>query len=520
MFDNQLKLQFMRCSNLCRSLRTNIGLNLRLGLGLYSRFSSTLNIALGLIFRVVPLLVFCFAAFAKEKSCRDDLDCPSAWTTASASERKTIFEFAEEYKLFMDVARTELSFVTEAVALAEAAGFRRLEPNSSMRPGTRYFDVNRDRAIALMVIGDKALSEGMRVVGAHIDSPRLELKSKPLFAANEFALFQTNYHGGIKRYQWTNIPLALVGIIDKKDGTRVQVSIGLKDGDPILMIPDISPHVDRGYNNKKVDDLLSYESLDPIVAHIPSRDEESNIEDQVLSILKSEYNVTRADLVSAELSLVPAYHPRDMGLDRGMVAAYGQDDKLGAYAALRAILESGKPNHTALAYLVDNEEVGNVNNTGAKSDYFSNLVARLLYAKLGKEYRDIDVRKALRHSKMISIDVNPGVNPMRASAWELNNAPKLGYGVNFKMYGRGFTANSEFTAEVRQILDEANVPWQTATYKVGKSGGGTIGGEFSRQDMEVIDFGVPVLSIHTPYAASSKIDIYNLYLGSKAFFEY
>jgi aspartyl aminopeptidase len=316
-----------------------------------------------------------------------------------------------------------------------------------------------------MIIGATPISDGMRVVGAHIDSPRLELKSKPLLSANEFALFQTSYHGGIKRYQWTNIPLALVGIIDKKDGTRVQVSIGLKDNDPILMIPDMSPHVDRGFNDRKVGDLLTDESLDPIVAHIPSADEELNIEDQVLAILKSEYNVSRADLVSAELSLVPAYHPRDMGLDRGMVAAYGQDDKLGAYAALRAILASGQPTHTALVYLVDNEEVGNVNNTGAKTDYFSNLVARMLHAKLGKAYRDIDVRKALRQSKMISIDVNPGVNPMRANAWKLNNAPKLGYGVNFKMYGRGFTANSEFTAEVRRILDEADVPWQTATSK-------------------------------------------------------
>jgi aspartyl aminopeptidase len=370
-----------------------------------------------------------------------------------------------------------------------------------------------------MIIGDEEISSGMRVVGAHIDSPRLELKGKPLFSANEFALFQTNYHGGIKRYQWTNIPLALVGIIDKKDGTRVEVNVGLAPDDPILMIPDMSPHVDRGYNDKKVGELVTYESLDPIVAHLPPIEDGLDIEDQVLIILKSRYGVSRADLVSAELSLVPAFEPRDMGLDRSMVAAYGQDDKLGAYAALRAVLASKRPAQTALAYLVDNEEVGNVNNTGAKSDYFSNLVARLLSAKLGKSYRDIEVRKALRNSKMISIDVNPGVNPMRESAWELNNAPKLGYGVNFKMYGSGFTANSEFTADIRRIFDNADIPWQTATYKVGRSGGGTIGGEFSRQDMEVIDFGVPVLSIHTPYAVSSKIDIYNLYRGSKAFFE-
>ncbi len=476
---------------------------------------------MGLRFGLGLLLVVSipFAHVAAEENCQDDLNCNSAWLDVSEEERKAIFEFSEEYKSFMRVARTELSFVSEAVALAEAAGFRPLTTKSPMNPGAKYYDVNRDRAIAVMIIGDEEISEGMRVVGAHIDSPRLELKGKPLFSASEFALFQTNYHGGIKRYQWTNIPLALVGIIDKKDGSRVQVNVGLEPGDPILMIPDMSPHVDRGYNNKKVGDLVTYESLDPIVAHIPPTEEGLDIEDQVLMILKSSYGVSRADLVSAELSLVPAFEPRDMGLDRSMVAAYGQDDKLGAYAALRAVLSSKKPTYTAMAYLVDNEEVGNVNNTGAKSDYFSNLVARMLSAKLGRSYRDIEVRKALRHSKMISIDVNPGVNPMRASAWELSNAPKLGYGVNFKMYGRGFTANSEFTAEIRRIFDNADIPWQTATYKVGRSGGGTIGGEFSRQDMEVIDFGVPVLSIHTPYAVSSKIDIYNLYRGSKAFFE-
>ena len=465
------------------------------------------------------IAVMSFASAAAEKNCQDDLNCKSAWLAASEEERTVIFEFAEDYKAFMRVARTELSFVSEAIVLAEAAGFSRLKTDSPMEPGAKYYDVNRDRAIAVMIIGDEEISSGMRVVGAHIDSPRLELKGKPLFSANEFALFQTNYHGGIKRYQWTNIPLALVGIIDKKDGTRVEVNVGLAPDDPILMIPDMSPHVDRGYNDKKVGELVTYESLDPIVAHLPPIEDGLDIEDQVLIILKSRYGVSRADLVSAELSLVPAFEPRDMGLDRSMVAAYGQDDKLGAYAALRAVLASKRPTQTALAYLVDNEEVGNVNNTGAKSDYFSNLVARLLSAKLGKSYRDIDVRKALRNSKMISIDVNPGVNPMRESAWELNNASKLGYGVNFKMYGRGFTANSEFTADIRRIFDNADIPWQTATYKVGRSGGGTIGGEFSRQDMEVIDFGVPVLSIHTPYAVSSKIDIYNLYRGSKAFFE-
>ncbi|MBL4582191.1 MAG: aminopeptidase 1 [Gammaproteobacteria bacterium] len=451
--------------------------------------------------------------------CVDTLQCESSWIGLSDSERETVFAFAEDYKAFIHKARTELSFVAEAIAFAEQNGFEELTASTAIVPGKKIYEVNRDRTISLLVIGEEAIQEGFHIIGSHIDSPRLELKGRPLFEASEFALFQTNYHGGIKFHQWTNLPLALMGRIDKKDGTSVHISVGLDANDPIFMIPELSPHVDRGRNSQTLADFITPEDLDPIIGHIPAEDG-GDLVDQVLAYLSEEYGITRADLVSAELSLVPAGAPRDMGFDRGLIAAYGQDDRLASYAAMRAVAEIDHPQKTTMAFLVDNEEVGNRNNTGAHSDYFADLLSRLLYAQLEEDYREPLFRSALRQTKFISIDVNPGINPINPGVWEPGNAPKLGYGVNLKLYGRGNTANSEFIAWTRQLLDSNAVPWQTVTYKVGVGGGGTIGGEFSAQNIEVIDFGVPLLSIHTPYAVSSKIDVYSLYQAALAFFSY
>lgn len=451
--------------------------------------------------------------------CIDGLDCQSSWVGMSDAERDAVFAFAEEYKAFIHRARTELSFVSEAIAYAEANGFQPLTDTTPLTPGSRLYEVNRDRTISLIVIGEEPLQNGLHVIGSHIDSPRFELKGRPLYEKNEFALFQTNFHGGLKYHQWTNLPLALMGRIDRKDGSTINLSIGLDPNDPIFMIAELSPHVDRDRGSKTLSAFLGPEDMDPIVAHIPDA-EGKNVVDQVLAYLQNQYGVTRADLVSAELSLVPADAPRDMGFDRGLIAAYGQDDRLASYAAMRAISEVARPQKTTMAYLVDNEEVGNRNNTGAGSDYFGDLVSRLLYSQFGADYREPVLRATLRNTRFISIDVNPGVNPMNPGAWELGNAPKLGYGVNLKLYGQGNNPNSEFTAWTRALLDNAEIPWQTITYKVGAAGGGTIGGEFSSQNIEVIDFGVPLLSIHTPYAVSSKVDVYSLYRASRAFYQF
>ena len=466
---------------------------------------------------VITTALLSLAVLAQdEEQCSATLQCESSWLSLSDAQRTAVFEFAEDYKAFIHLARTELSFVVEAIALAEENGFERLTATTRLTAGTRIFEVNRDRTISLIVIGQESMREGFHVIGSHIDSPRLDLKGRPLYEKNEFALFQTNYHGGLKYHQWTNLPLALLGRIDKKDGSTVSVSVGLNPDDPVFMIPELSPHVDRDRNSQALGDFIGPEDLDPVIAHIPGQ--ATDVIEQVLALLNQQFGITRADLVSAELALVPAGPPRDMGFDRGLIAAYGQDDRLASYAAMRAIADIPNPQKTTMAFLVDNEEVGNRNNTGARSDHFADLLSRLLYTELGEAYREPLFRNALRNTRFVSIDVNPGVNPMNPGAWELGNAPKLGYGVNLKLYGQGNNANSEFVAWTRQLLDSNGVPWQTSTYKVGSAGGGTIGGEFSSQNIEVIDFGVPLLSIHTPFAVSSKVDIYNLYRAAMAFY--
>jgi aspartyl aminopeptidase len=470
---------------------------------------------------VLMLWLLSNAVLAQVKGeCIDSLQCASSWVGLSEEDRADVFAFAEDYKTFIHLARTELSFVAEAIRFAQANDFEELTDSTSLSSGKKIYEVNRDRTISLIVVGEDPIQSGFHVIGSHIDSPRLDLKGRPLYEKSEFALFQTNYHGGIKYHQWTNLPLALVGRIDQKNGNSVNVSVGLHLSDPIFMIPELSPHVDRGRNSQTLANFIGPEDLDPVIGHIPESIEGGGVVDQILLYLADQYGVSRADLVSAELSLVPAGAPRDMGFDRGLIAAYGQDDRLASYTAMRAVAEISNPQKTTMAFLVDNEEVGNRNNTGARSDHFADLLSRLLYSELGDDYREPLFRSALRNTRFISIDVNPGVNPMNPSAWELGNAPKLGYGVNLKLYGQGNNANSEFVAWTRQLLDANNVPWQTSTYKVGSAGGGTIGGEFSSQNIEVIDFGVPLLSIHTPFAVSSKIDIYSLYRAALAFYGY
>jgi len=472
--------------------------------------------------------VLCLAAAAalslSTPSVADDCNqgtCENSWKSANSSERDAAFQFAEGYKAFLHTARTELTTVTEAIRIAEAAGFEKWAPGTKVTPGARYYDNNRGRALTLIIGGEEGPSAGMRIVASHIDSPRLELKGRPLYDDIGFGMLQTNYHGGIKTYQWVNIPLALIGRIDKKDGTSVEINVGLKADDPILMIPDLAPHVDRDMRARKQRDVIAHEELDPIIAVGPHGDDgELKASAYVLAYLKDTYGVEAADLVSAELSLVPAMAPRDMGLDRRLVAAYGQDDRLAAYGSLIAATELSTPPQTTVIMFADNEESGNVNNTGASSAYFPDLIAELLYAELGDAYRQPHLARALRASKALSIDVNAGINPMHPGAWEKSNAPEVGYGINIKLYGRGFDANSEFIAWTRAALDARKVPWQTTTYKVGRAGGGTLGRELARYNIDTIDFGVPVLSIHTPYAVSDKLDVVALRDGVKAFIEH
>ena len=455
-----------------------------------------------------------------EKVCNQG-NCESSWKAISDEAQNTATEFGEGYKAFLDEARTELLAVSYLVREAKSAGFKEWKAGTRLQAGDRYFKSNRGRALTLIIGGEAPVTTGVRIVASHIDSPRLELKGRPVYGKSDFALFQTNYHGGIKTYQWTNVPLAIVGRVDKKDGSTVNINIGLKAHDPIFMIPDLAPHVDRSFRNRKQREVIAHEELDPIVASGPhGPDGKYSASDWVLRYLKTNYAVDAADLVSAELSLVPAMKPRDMGFDRRLIAAYGQDDRLAAYGSFKAATTLSSPPQTTVITFADNEEGGNVNVTGASSTYLTDLIGELLYAEIGEKYRQPLLTRALRASKALSIDVNGGINPINPGAWEGGNAPKIGHGINFKLYGRGFDANSEFIAWTRAALDGAEVPWQTTTYKVGRAGGGTLGRELARYNIDTIDFGVPVLSIHTPYAVSDKMDVLALKNAVKAFIEY
>lgn len=463
---------------------------------------------------IASTLVFSQVSIAKTSDA--EKTSPSSWLNLSSSELDAVERYADEYKDYIYKTPTELTFVTETIKRVEKQGFKKLDERSNLKPGARFYDVNRDRTITLIIIGEKPLEQGTRIVGAHIDAPRLELKGRPLFEKQKFAMFQTYIHGGIKTYQWVNIPLALVGRVDKKDGTTVNISVGFNENDPIFLVPDLAPHVDHPNRKRTSREVIGKEELDVIVAAKPALN--TSIKTQVTQYLKATYDISVEDLVSAELALVPATKPRDVGLDRSMIAAYGQDDKASSIAAVKALMEQKVPTYTSIAYLVDNEEVGNINNTGASSSYLVDLISSLLYNREGERYNDYLLRKVLRNTKVISADVNPGVNPTWSSVWELGNAPRLGNGVNLKLYGGGFNANSEYMAWTRNYLDNANIKWQTSTYK-GKASGGTIGSDLSNDNMDVIDFGVPILSIHSPYAVGSKVDLYSLYKAMSAFYQ-
>lgn len=441
----------------------------------------------------------------------------SSWLELNPQRHDEAFRFAEDYKSFMSLAKTARTSTREIIRLAKAAGFSEFTAPAQVKTGARLIIPARDRAVILAVIGSEPIVTGSRVVGTHQDSPHINLKPRPVINQEGFALFKTVYYGGIKKYQWSNLPLALLGRIDTPDGRTIDVSTGLKDGEPVFVIPDVAPHSDKDERNRNYTEVLAGEELDPVAGSIPGA---GSVAQQIVAQLKSAYNITEEDLVSAELELVPAAQPRDVGFDRGLVGAYGQDDKLSSYCAVRAILDQkGTPRFTSLAYVSNFEEVGSVNNTGASSQLLNSTLATLIGAQRGSSYTDLDLRKALRNSWVVSADTNDGMNPIFPKASEETNAARLGYGVTIKRYHSGFDANSEFTARIRAILDKNGIPWQTQTPKVDVGTGGTIGGFMSAQNMEVIDMGIPLLSMHSPYEMSSKVDLWNFYRFMSAFYQ-
>jgi aspartyl aminopeptidase len=443
----------------------------------------------------------------------------SSWLALQSGQREEAFHFTEKYRDYLATARTAQTSTSEAIRMARAAGFVELTKPEQVKPGARLIMPSRERALVLAVIGQQAITNGSHLIGTHHDSPHIDLKARPVIGAaqNSLALFKTVYYGGIKKYQWANVPLALVGRIDTPDGRTIPVSIGLDPHDPVFVIGDNAPHSDKDLRTRTYTDVFKGEELDPIVGSIPA--EKSGVVSEVLRALKEKYKIEEEDFVSADLQLVPATMPRDVGVDRGLLGAYGQDDRLSTYCAVKAILDiEGTPTMTAIAYVSNFEEVGSVNNTGAGSTVLTSAYARLVSGQKGAHYSDLDLRTALQRALVVSADTNDGLNPVFAETSEASNAAKVGFGVTIKRYGRGFDANPEYTAKIRKILDTAGIPWQTQTPKVDVGGGGTIGGFMSQQEMEVIDLGVPLISMHSTFEMSSKVDVWNFYRFMKAFY--
>ena len=472
-------------------------------------------------FFVLAMLIALGASFSAMVSAQDEGDAwgkkKSSWLLLTPAERAQVQDFSEAYMDYLNIARSAMGSTREVIRRARAAGFTEFSKPDQVRPGARLIIPNRDRGLILAVIGSDPIVDGTRVVGTHQDSPHIELKPRPIYPAGGFALFKTKYYGGIKKYQWSNLPLALIGRIDTSDGRTVELSLGLNPGEPVFVIPDDAPHSDADLRTRTYTNVLQGEELDPVMASIPGEKESVAVE--VTQLLTSTYKIKEEDLVSAELSLVPATHPADVGFDRGLIGSYGQDDRVSTYCAARAIVDmKGTPKFTALAYLSNFEEVGSVNNTGAGSQFLNSTFARLIGAQRGSGYNDLDLRRALHNSQVISADATDSLNPIFPSSSEPTNAARLGYGVAIKLYGEGFDPPSEFTAKIRALLDRNGIPWQTHMYKVDVGGGGTIGGFMSREDMEVIDFGVPLLSMHSPYEMSSKVDVWNFYRTMSVFY--
>ncbi|MCR5185006.1 MAG: aminopeptidase [Bacilli bacterium] len=432
-----------------------------------------------------------------------------------------VMDFAEDYKKFLTFGKTERLVVKESIELLEKAGFKNGASLKEVKPGDKVYFINKNKNVCAFIIGQKSLKEGLRILGAHIDSPRLDLKEHPFYEKNGFLLGDTHYYGGVKKYQYVTIPLALHGVVCKKDGTTVEINIGEKEDDPIVGISDLLIHLSADQMAKPLAKAIEGENLDITLGSIPLKDKTAK--EYVLKLLKEQYDVEEEDFISAEIEVVPAGPSRDYGLDRSMIAGYGHDDRVCAYTSLRALLDTEEVEYTACCILVDKEEIGSVGATGAQSLFFENIVAEL--AALLKEKDPLwTARRVLEASKMLSSDVSAGYDPLYAYVSDSKNAAYLGSGLVFNKYtgSRGKSgsndANPEYYAFIRRVMDEADVHWQNAELgKVDQGGGGTIAYILGNYNMNVIDAGVAVLNMHAPMEVVSKVDVYEAYLGYKAF---
>ena len=434
-----------------------------------------------------------------------------------------VMEYNEGYKDYISKNKTERACVKDSIRLAEEKGFKPLDSFETLKAGDKVYVNNRDKNIALFVIGNKPLTEGMRILGAHIDSPRMDLKQNPLYESEGFVLADTHYYGGVKKYQWVTIPLSLYGVVAKKDGTVVDVVIGEDDNDPVVGISDLLIHLAAEQLDKKAAKVIEGENLDVTLGNMPLVGEEKDaVKANILKLLKDKYDIEEENFVSAEIEVVPSGKARDYGLDRSMIAGYGHDDRVCAYTSLTAILDMDVCDYTCCTILVDKEEIGSVGATGAQSLFFENTIGEML-VKMGID-SFVQTRLALSRSKMLSSDVSAGVDPLFVSVNDKKNAAYLGNGIVFNKYtgARGKSgsndASAEYVARIRAVMDESNIHYQTAELgKVDLGGGGTIAYILGNYNMDVIVAGIAVLNMHAPMEIVSKVDVYETYQAYKAF---
>ena len=454
----------------------------------------------------------------------------SAWKKYKSKQIKEMESLSKSYKDFLNAGKTERECVKKSIELAEAAGYKNLEnimaSGHKLQTGDKIYAVNMDKAIALFNIGSEKLEMGMNILGAHIDSPRMDIKQNPMYEDGDFAYLDTHYYGGIKKYQWVAIPLAIHGVVVKKSGEVVNVVIGEDKNDPVVCVTDLLIHLAGEQMEKKASKVIEGEALDILIGSRPVEgDEKEAVKANVLKLLKKKYGIEEEDFLSAELEVVPAGKARDAGIDESMIMAYGQDDRVCAYTSLAAMLEIKDVKRTACCLLVDKEEIGSVGATGMQSKFFENTVAEII--NMTGEFSELTLRRCLKNSKMLSSDVSAAYDPSYASCFDKKNAAFFGRGMVFNKFtgsrGKGGSndANAEYIASIRKIMDDNNISFQTAELgKVDVGGGGTIAYILSLYGMEVIDCGVAVLNMHAPWEVTSKADIYETKNGYVVFLKY
>ena len=458
----------------------------------------------------------------------------NAWEKYTKTQMEEVDALSRAYRAFLNHGKTERECVKQIVERAKEAGYKELseliKEGKTCKPGDKVYAVNMEKAVILFQVGSEPLENGMNILGAHIDSPRLDVKQNPLYEDGDFAFLDTHYYGGIKKYQWVTIPLAIHGVVVKKNGEKVVINIGEKEDDPVFFISDLLVHLAAEQLEKKASKVIEGEALDIIIGNRPLQDvkddeKKEKVQAFTLKLLKEQYGIEEKDFLSAELEIVPAGDAREAGLDRSMVLGYGQDDRVCAFSSLEAILEVQDLKRTGCCILVDKEEIGSVGATGMQSRFFENAVAELLALTTGA-YNDLILRRCLANSRMLSSDVSSAFDPTYAASFDKKNVAYLGHGMVFNKFtgARGKSgsndANAEYLGFIRKVMDDAGVTFQTAELgKVDLGGGGTIAYILSLYGMNVIDCGVPVLNMHAPHEATSKADLYEAKCGYKAFLE-